>query len=65
MLQTAFSVGMTLGGVLVATVLAGRSRIGSILFATVGVAVITIATTEPAGTPAWIDLGIPDLDRAM
>jgi predicted enzyme related to lactoylglutathione lyase len=24
-----------------------------------------LATAQPAGTPAWIDLGIPDLDRAM
>ncbi|WP_225993052.1 DUF4158 domain-containing protein [Actinomadura rudentiformis] len=24
-----------------------------------------LTTTQPAGTPTWIDLGIPDLDRAM
>ena len=42
-LEIAFSVGMTLGGVVVATVLAKRSRIGLILFATFGFAVFTIA----------------------
>ncbi|MFD4292697.1 VOC family protein [Rhodococcus sp. NPDC058505] len=25
----------------------------------------TITTNQPLGTPTWIDLGIPDLDRAM
>ncbi|GAB3756459.1 VOC family protein [Microlunatus parietis] len=24
-----------------------------------------LTTKQPAGTPTWIDLGIPDLDRAM
>jgi uncharacterized protein len=24
-----------------------------------------IDSTQPLGTPTWIDLGIPDLDRAM
>ena len=24
-----------------------------------------VATNQPEGTPTWIDLGIPDLDRAM
>jgi hypothetical protein len=24
-----------------------------------------LTTMQPAGTPTWIDLGIPDLDRAM
>ena len=24
-----------------------------------------LITKQPAGTPTWIDLGIPDLDRAM
>lgn len=42
-LEIAFSVGMILGGIVVATVLAKRSRIGLILFATFGFAVFTIA----------------------
>jgi DHA3 family macrolide efflux protein-like MFS transporter len=42
-LEIAFSVGMTLGGVVVATVLAKRSRMGLIIFATFGFAVFTIA----------------------
>ncbi|GGE99187.1 MFS transporter [Mycetocola zhadangensis] len=42
-LEIAFSVGMMLGGVLVATVLAKRGRIPLILFATFGFAVLTIA----------------------
>jgi DHA3 family macrolide efflux protein-like MFS transporter len=41
-LEIAFSVGMLLGGVLVSTVLAKRSRIGLILVATFGFAVFTI-----------------------
>nr|WP_272268859.1 hypothetical protein [Rhodococcus sp. Rp3] len=24
-----------------------------------------VTTNQPLGTPTWIDLGIPDLDRAM
>jgi DHA3 family macrolide efflux protein-like MFS transporter len=42
-LEIAFSVGMLLGGVLVSTLLAKRSRIGLILFSTFGFAVFTIA----------------------
>jgi DHA3 family macrolide efflux protein-like MFS transporter len=42
-LEIAFSVGMILGGMLVATVLAKRGRIQLILFATFGFAVFTIA----------------------
>ncbi|QJU55815.1 MFS transporter [Herbiconiux sp. KACC 21604] len=42
-LEIAFSVGMILGGVLVSTVLAKRSRIGLILTATFGFAVFTVA----------------------
>ncbi|MFU8945366.1 MFS transporter [Mycetocola zhadangensis] len=42
-LEIAFSVGMMLGGTLVATVLAKRGRIPLILFATFGFAVFTIA----------------------
>ena len=42
-LEIAFSVGMILGGVLVSTLLAKRSRIGLILFATFGFALFTIA----------------------
>lgn len=42
-LEVAFSVGMLLGGALVATVLAKRSRMGLILFATFGFAIFTIA----------------------
>ncbi|WP_229790380.1 MFS transporter [Mycetocola manganoxydans] len=42
-LEIAFSVGMTLGGVLVATVLAKRGRISLILFSTFGFAVFTMA----------------------
>ncbi|MDO9398611.1 MAG: MFS transporter [Herbiconiux sp.] len=41
-LEVAFSVGMLLGGVLVSTVLAKRSRIGLILVSTFGFAVFTI-----------------------
>lgn len=25
----------------------------------------TVTANQPDGTPTWIDLGIPDLDRAM
>lgn len=42
-LEIAFSVGMILGGILVSTLLAKRSRIGLILVATFGFAVFTIA----------------------
>jgi len=42
-LEIAFSVGMVLGGVLVATWLVNRSRIGLILFSTYTFAVITVA----------------------
>lgn len=42
-LEIAFSVGMILGGMLVATVLAKRSRMGLILIASFGFAVFTIA----------------------
>ncbi|MFD1713146.1 MFS transporter [Amnibacterium flavum] len=42
-LEVAFSVGMLLGGALVSTVLAKRSRIGLILFSIFGFAVFTIA----------------------
>ncbi|MCS5732208.1 MFS transporter [Herbiconiux daphne] len=42
-LEIAFSVGMLLGGVLVSTLLAKRSRIGLILFSTFGFAIFTIA----------------------
>jgi DHA3 family macrolide efflux protein-like MFS transporter len=42
-LEIAFSVGMLLGGVLVSTLLAKRSRVGLILFSTFGFAVFTIA----------------------
>ena len=41
-LEVAFSLGMILGGVLVSTVLAKRSRIGLILTATFGFAVFTV-----------------------
>jgi MFS transporter, DHA3 family, macrolide efflux protein len=47
-LQIAFTVGMMLGGVLVATILAKRSRIGLILFATYGFAIfITLLGVAP------------------
>ncbi|MDP2289454.1 MAG: MFS transporter [Actinomycetota bacterium] len=42
-LEISFSVGMLLSGILVSTVLAKRSRIGLILFATFGFALVTIA----------------------
>ncbi|PJJ61671.1 MFS transporter [Compostimonas suwonensis] len=42
-LEIAFSLGMLLGGVLVSTWLAKRSRIGLILFSTFGFAIFTIA----------------------
>ncbi len=42
-LEVAFSVGMVLGGILVATWLAKRSRIGLILFSTYTFALITVA----------------------
>ncbi|PFG95913.1 hypothetical protein A8924_3294 [Saccharopolyspora erythraea NRRL 2338] len=39
------------------TVAPGRPRAGG--------AMTELTTAQPAGTPTWIDLGIPDLDRAM
>ena len=42
-LEIAFSIGMMLGGTLIATVLARRSRIGLILVATYGFALCTVA----------------------
>ena len=41
-LEIAFSVGMMLGGLLVASVLAKRSRIGLVLFATFGFGILTV-----------------------
>ena len=54
-LEIAFSVGMLIGGVLVSTVLAKRSRMGLILVSTFGFAVFTIALG--LSTNLWVFYG--------
>lgn len=54
-LEIAFSVGMMLGGVLIATWLAKRSRIGLILFSTYSFAVLTVALG--LSTNLWVFYG--------